>query len=107
MRFSSKRGHISKDRKEVKLSSRVWIPVFTTDRLDRSQVRYTLIAYIVHHGLSPRTGHYTAHLVQDDEKYWSCDDNRPALLERAPQRSHFKDAYLLLYARELNIRDHA
>ncbi|CAE6948943.1 unnamed protein product [Symbiodinium sp. KB8] len=41
----------------VKLSSRVQIPIFTTDRLDRSQ---------------------------DDEKYWSCDDNRPALLEKKP-----------------------
>ena len=99
MRFSRKRGQISKDRTEVKLTWSLDIPVFINDRLDRSQVRYTLLAYVVHHGLSPKAGHYTAHLIQDGGKCWSCDDNRPALLEGAPQPKHFRDMYLLLYAK--------
>ena len=91
----------------MKLTLNIDIPVFTTDRLDRSHVSYTLIAYVVHHGLSPKAGHYTAHLVQDDVKFWSCDDNRPARLERAPQQNHFRDTYLLLYAQKPELRSDA
>ena len=98
MRLSRKRGHICKDRTEVQLNQSIDIPIFTDARLGRSSIHYKLAAYVVHHGLSPRSGHYTAHLVQDGE-FWHCDDNRPAQLEVATRRSHHKDVYLLLYIR--------
>ena len=99
MRFAKKHGHISKDRTEVRLSMDLHIQAFTDARLGRSRIPYKLAAYVVHHGLSPKSGHYTAHLVQDGE-FWQCDDNRPALLEHTPRQNHFKDAYLLLYIRQ-------
>ena len=99
MRFTKKHGHISKDRTEVTLSLDLNIPTFTDARLGRSQVHYHLTAYVVHHGLSPKSGHYTAHLLQDGE-FWQCDDNRPAQLECTPRRNHLKDVYLLIYTRQ-------
>ena len=87
MRFSRKRGQICKDRMEVQPNLSIYVPLFTDARLGRSNVCYKLAAYVVHHGLSPRSGHYTAHLVQDGE-FRHCDDNRPAQLEVATRRSH-------------------
>ena len=73
--------------------------LFTSSRLERSPIKYRLAAYVVHHGLTPTSGHYTAHLAQGDA-FWKCDDHRPAVLAPAPLQSHLRDCYLLFYTRD-------
>ena len=46
---------------------------------------YSLKAYVVHHGLSPKSGHYTTVLMRGPE-YWLCDDERAAVLFRSHRR---------------------
>ena len=99
MRFKRVRGVTTKDRTEVYFDFTINIPIFADDRLDRTFQQYSLVSYVVHHGLTPQSGHYTAHLLQDGE-FWHCDDHRPAILASAPQPGHTRDSYLLLYARQ-------
>ena len=66
MRCSHKRGNTIKNRTEVKLSMDLKVPIFTDARLGRSEEeKYQLVAYVVHHGLTPKSGHHTSHLVQE------------------------------------------
>ena len=78
MRFKRVRGVTTKDRTEVNFALTINIPIFADDRLARTIHTYSLVSYVVHHGLTPQSGHYTAHLLQDGE-FWHCDDHRPAI----------------------------
>ena len=99
MRFRRLKGNTIKDRTEVDFASSINIPIFDDDRLARTTATYKLVSYVVHHGLTPQSGHYTAHLLQDGE-FWHCDDHRPAILASTPQPGHVRDSYLLIYVRQ-------
>ena len=53
------------------------IPVFTNPSgMEIEWVPYRIVAYIQHHGLTPRTGHYTTILAMG-EQHWLMDDEKP------------------------------
>ena len=99
LRFTRRNGQIIKNRTEVHIDGEIRILSFTSSRLERSPIKYRLAAYVVHHGLTPTSGHYTAHLAQGDA-FWKCDDHRPAVFASAPLQSHLRDCYLLFYTRD-------
>ncbi|CAE6973662.1 unnamed protein product [Symbiodinium sp. CCMP2592] len=99
MRFQQKQGHTLKMRTEVHIDVQIRVPLFEyADRLVTTETEYTLGAYIIHHGLSPRTGHYTTALRHQDE-FWHCDDAKQASMFTAPPKSHLRDCYVLFYHR--------
>ncbi|CAE7040662.1 MCAT [Symbiodinium sp. CCMP2592] len=83
LRFNQNEGHVKKTRMEVELGD-PWLsmPTFTNEGLERTPVHYRLSAYIVHHGLTPKCGHYTAALLDHSRGIWLCDDNRTPVSRR-------------------------
>ena len=52
------------------------VPVFTSPMgMDVEWVSYRVVAYIQHHGLTPRTGHYTT-ILATGERHWLLDDEK-------------------------------
>ena len=104
LRFKVHQGQIRKLRTEVHLENTIRVPKFVDDRLGTSSHHYQLSAYIVHHGLTPRSGHYTAVLMKGLE-YWLCNDAQPAVLFPEPPPQHYRDGYVLLYKRTHDHQD--
>ena len=59
LRFKVHQGHVRKTRTEVHLENTIQVPIFNDDRLGTKPYKYNLKAYVVHHGLTPKSGHYT------------------------------------------------
>ena len=98
LRFQVCQGSVRKTRTEVHLEDNIQVPVFNDDGLDTQLYTYSLQAYVVHHGLSPKSGHYTTVLMRGPE-YWLCDAERSAVLFPEPPPHHHRDCYILLYHR--------
>ena len=98
LRFKVHQGHVRKTRTQVHLESTIQVPIFNDDRLGDKPYKYNLKAYVVHHGLTPKSGHYTAVLMRGPE-YWLCEDERSAVLFPEPPPQHHRDCYILLYQR--------
>ena len=75
------------------------VPLFTGDGLLCEWVGFRLSAMILHHGVGPHSGHYTAALIPGDDGVWLTDDSRPAThhVELPEQAKH--NIYLLLFRR--------
>ena len=85
-----------KIRTEVHLEKVIQVPIFSVDKLGTTLCQYHLQASVVHHGLTPKSGHYKATLLRGPE-YWLCDDERAAVLFLEPLPRHHRDCYILLY----------
>ena len=98
LRFKLHQGNVRKIRTEVHLDNILQVPTFTDDRLGTTSLTYQLCAYVVHHGLTPCSGHCTAALLLGPE-YWLCNDAQPAVLFPEPPPQHYRDCCVLLYKR--------
>ena len=87
----------------MSLEKHIQVPIFINDGLATQSCVYSLHAYVVHHGLSPKSGHYTTVLMRGSKKFWLCDDARSAELHSVPPPNHYKDCYILWYYRSANI----
>ena len=103
LRFQVCQGNVRKIRTEVSLEKHIQVPIFINDGLATQSCVYSLHAYVVHHGLSPKSGHYTTVLMRGSKKFWLCDDARSAELHSVPPPNHYKDCYILWYYRSANI----
>ena len=62
-----------------------------------ANVGFRLSAMILHHGVGPHSGHYTAALIPGDDGVWLTDDSRPATHHAELREQAKRNIYLLLF----------
>ena len=95
-RFTVVNGHVSKNNAAVSCDEYLDLSL-----LSGEQLRYRLLAILVHHGREATSGHYTAH-VSDGTGYIHCDDlTRGSRWQKLSQLVSIidKSMYMLFYVR--------
>ena len=76
------------------------IPIFSNAHgLDVYYQLYRPVAVICHRGRTPKSGHYTAILI-DDFCMWHCDDNAAPECIVHPSLQHYSEVYAVLCIRK-------
>ena len=98
-RFRNAAGQLHKDSTSVMPRRDISVPLFTGDGLICEWVGFRLSAMILHHGVGPHSGRYTAALIPGDDGVWLTDDSRPATHHAELPEQAKRNIYLLLFRR--------
>ena len=90
---------VQKVRSRVTHAAEVQIPCFVRGGIERRGVLYRVSALVVHHGDSPRSGHYTTRLITRQGDTWATEDGRPATRGGENTFPYESDGYLYMLRR--------